>query len=76
MAEAVASIPSDVENTKWPESVSGAEPYFKEMTKTYQWAVGLENNPTYKEILYDNLIKLTKLELDGQSFVDTMTAAK
>lgn len=76
MAEAVVSIPSDVENTKWTESVSGAEPYFKEMTKTYQWAVGLENNPTYKEILYDNLIKLTKLELDGQSFVDTMTAAK
>lgn len=76
MAEAVVSIPSDVENTKWPESVSDAEPYFKEMTKTYQWAVGLENNPTYKEILYDNLIKLTKLELDGQSFVDTMTAAK
>lgn len=36
MAEAVSSIPSDVENTTWPANVSGAEPYFKQMTKTYQ----------------------------------------
>ena len=76
MAEAVSSIPADTENTEWPEAVKGAEPYFKNMTKTYEWAVGLENNATYKEILQDNLIKLTKLELDGQGFIDAMAASK
>lgn len=76
IAEAVYSIPSDVANTTWPAAVSGAEPYFKQMTKTYDWAVGLENNATYKEFVQDNLIKLTKLELDGQGFVDAMAATK
>lgn len=76
MAEAVSFIPADTENTEWPEAVKGAEPYFRNMTKTYEWAVGLENNATYKEILQDNLIKLTKLELDGQGFIDAMAASK
>lgn len=76
IAEAVYSIPSDVENTVWPAAVSGAEPYFKKMTKTYDWAVGLENNAAYKEFIQDNLIKLTKLKLDGQGFVDAMAGVK
>lgn len=76
MAEAVSSIPADTANTVWPEAVSGAEPYFKQMTKTYEWAVGLENNSDYKDFVQDNLIKLTKLELDGQGFIDAMSTLK
>ena len=76
MAEAVSSIPADTDNTQWPAAVMGAEPYFKNMTKTYQWAVGLENNATYKDTLLDCLGKLVKLEMTSQELVDTMTAAK
>ena len=76
MAEAVSSIPADTANTQWPAAVMGAEPYFKNMTKTYQWAVGLENNATYKDTLLDCLGKLVKLEMTSQELVDTMTAAK
>lgn len=76
MAESVSSIPADVDNTEWPAAIKGAEPYFKEMSKAYMWAVGFQTNADYKEILQENLIKLAKLEIDGQGFVDALTAAK
>jgi len=76
MAEAVSSIPADTENAGWPKVVSGAEPYFKQMTKNYLWGVGLETNTDYKEFIKENLMKLMKLELDGQGFVDAMSKKK
>ena len=76
MAESVSSIPADVDNGEWPDAIKGAEPYFKDMTKAYMWAVGFQTNADYKEILQENLIKLAKLEIDGQGFVDALTAAK
>lgn len=76
MAESVSSIPADVDNTEWPDAIKGAEPYFKDMSKAYMWAVGFQTNADYKEILQENLIKLAKLEIDGQGFVDALTAAK
>ena len=76
MADTVLSIPADVENAEWPAVVAGAEPYFKQMTKTYEWAVGLENNPTYRDFIFDNLIKLAKLELTPAEFIEAMSSMK
>ena len=76
MAEAVSSIPSDIQNTQWPASVVAAQPYYEGMTKAYNWAIGLETNNTYKDILQNNLGELVAGNMDGQAFVDAMTAAK
>lgn len=72
MAEAVSSIPADVENTQWPEAVSGAEPYFKKMTKSYLWAVGLQENPDVKDFIQDNIDKLCRKEIDAKGFAAAM----
>ena len=76
MADTVLSIPADVENTEWPAVVAGAEPYFKQMSKTYQWAVGLENNAAFRDFVFDNLIKLAKLEYTPDQFIEAMAAMK
>ena len=76
MAEAVSSIPSDIQNTQWPASVVAAQPYYEGMTKAYNWAIGLETNNTYKDILQNNLGELVAGNMDGQAFVDAMTTAK
>ena len=76
MADAVLSIPADVENHEWPAVVAGAEPYFKLMTKTYDWAVGLENNGQFKDFVFDNLIKLAKLEYTPDQFISAMASMK
>ena len=76
MADAVLSIPADVENHEWPAVVAGAEPYFKLMTKTYDWAVGLENNGQFKDFVFDNLIKLAKLECTPDQFISAMASMK
>ena len=72
MAEISSSIPADVDNTEWPAVISGAQPYFSKMTKSYMWAVGMERNEDYSAVLQDNLIKLYTGDLDAQGFVDAM----
>ena len=76
MAEALNSIPADVENTEWPSAIAGAEPYFKEVTKAYDWAVGLEVDNEVKDILTDSLIKLVKEEITSDAFIDSLAATK
>lgn len=76
MAESVSSIPADTENTEWPAAIKEAEPYFKEMTKPYMWAVGFQRNANYQTIIQEHLIKLAKVEETPQEFVDALSAAK
>ena len=76
MAESVNSIPSDTENTEWPATIKGAEPYFKETTKNYMWAVGFQTNADYKEGLQEQLIKLAKQEVTPDEFVNNCSALK
>ena len=76
MAESVNSIPADTENTQWPEAILGAEPFFKEMSKSYMWAVGFQRNADYKEIIQENLIKLAKVEVTPDEFIEALAAAK
>ena len=76
MADAVLSIPADVDNAEWPSVVAGAEPYFKLVTKSYDWAVGLENNGAFKDFVFDNLIKLVKQEYTPDQFIDAMASMK
>lgn len=76
MAESVNSIPADTANTEWPAAIKGAEPYFKEMTKPYMWAVGFQTNADYQAIIQEELIKLAKQEVDAQGFIDDLAAAK
>lgn len=76
MAESVNSIPADTENTEWPAAILGAEPYFKEMTKPYMWAVGFQTNADYSTIYQEQLVKLATQEVTPQEFVEAMSAAK
>lgn len=76
MAESVSSIPADTANTEWPAAIAEAEPYFKEMTKAYDWAVGLETNADIKDILNDNIIKLCTSEITPDEFISNMAATQ
>lgn len=76
MAESVSSIPADTANTEWPAAITEAEPYFKEMTKAYDWAVGLETNADIKDILNDNIIKLCTSEITPDEFISNMAATQ
>lgn len=76
MAQSVSSIPADTENTEWPAAIKGAEPYFKQMSKPYQWAVGFQTNADYMEIIQEHLIKLAKQEETPQQFIDSLAASK
>ncbi|WP_291245047.1 extracellular solute-binding protein [Fournierella sp.] len=72
MAEAVSAIPSDTANTQWPASVAGAEPYFKNMTKTYLWAVGLQENVNYKDYIQQGVDQLCNMEITPDEFVSQL----
>lgn len=74
MAEAVSSIPADTSNTEWPQAVSGAEPYFKEMTKSYLWAVGLQDNANYKDYIQEAINQLCKMEIDPDGFISQLSS--
>lgn len=76
MSETVISIPADVENTQWPAVVAGAEPYFKNMTKTYAWNVGLSNNADYDAFIQDAMVKLCKMDSTPEQFIDELAAMK
>ena len=73
MAQQTITIPADVNNTHWPAAISGARPYFDKMTKKYNWAVGLEVNPSYTAILNENLVKLFKMEIDPDQFITALS---
>lgn len=76
MAEAVSSIPADVENTKWPAAIAGAEPYFKQVTKSYDWAIGLEQDPEKKDILTSSLIEMVKGQITSDKFIEDLASVK
>ncbi|HIX28818.1 MAG TPA: extracellular solute-binding protein [Candidatus Blautia stercoravium] len=76
MAEAVNSIPADTANTEWPAAIADAEPYFKEMTKAYDWAVGLETNSDIAPIVNENIVKLIKGEVTSDEFISALSTAK
>ena len=76
MASSVNSIPSDTENTEWPAAIADAEPYFKEMTKAYDWAVGLETNADFTPIINENVVKLIKGESTPDEFISAISAAQ
>ena len=76
MAEAVASIPADTDNTTWPAQVAGAEPYFKEMSKAYLWAGGLQKNADYKDYVLEGINKLCKQELDPAGYIAELASMK
>ena len=73
MAQQTITIPADVNKTDWPAAISGARPYFDKMTKKYNWAVGLEVNPSYTAILNENLVKLFKMEIDPDQFITALS---
>lgn len=72
MAEISNSIPADVDNTEWPAVISGAQPYFSKMTKSYMWAIGMERNQDYAAVIQDNMIKLYTGGFNAEGFVDAM----
>lgn len=76
MAESVNSIPADTDNTQWPAAILGAEPFFKNVTKSYMWAVGFQTNADYKEIIQEHLINLATQKETPDEFIEALAAAK
>ena len=76
MASSVNSIPADTENTEWPDAISAAEPYFKEMTKAYDWAVGLESNADFTPVITENVVKLIQGNTTPDDFVQALADAQ
>lgn len=76
MAESVNSIPADTDNTQWPAAILGAEPFFKNVTKSYMWAVGFQTNADYKEIIQEHLINLATQKETPDEFIEKLAAAK
>ena len=76
MASSVNSIPADTDNTEWPDAIAAAEPYFKEMTKAYDWAVGLETNPDFTPIINENVVKLIQGDITPDDFIAALAAAQ
>ena len=76
MASSVNSIPADTENTEWPDAISAAEPYFKEMTKAYDWAVGLESNADFTPVITENVVKLIQGNITPDDFVQALADAQ
>ena len=76
MASSVNSIPADTENTEWPDAISEAEPYFKEMTKAYDWAVGLESNADFTPVITENVVKLIQGNITPDDFVQALADAQ
>lgn len=76
MAEATKSIPADVANPTWPAAVAAAEPYFKLMTKAYQWNVGIGNNPDTQPIILAALVELFQGKTTPDAFVATISGLK
>ncbi len=76
MAEATKSIPADVANPTWPAAVAAAEPYFKLMTKAYQWNVGIGNNPDTQPIILAALVELFQGKTTPDAFVTTISGLK
>lgn len=76
MAEAVSSIPADTENTKWPAVIAAAEPYFKKVTKSYDWAIGLEVDPEVKDILSASLIETFKGQITSDKLIENLDNTK
>ena len=57
-------------------AVAGAEPYFKNMTKSYAWAVGLQNNADYMEFIQEAINQLCKMEITPDQFIAKLEALK
>ena len=54
--------------------MAGAEPYFKEMTKSYLWAVGLQKNADYKDYIQEAINQLCKMEINPDEFVSQLAS--
>ena len=75
MAEESAGIPSDTNNTEWPELIQSVKPVLDGCTTRYTWAVGIESNDDMTPVIKENFIKLMAGTLDAKGFVDAMKTA-
>lgn len=75
IAEESAGIPSDTNNTEWPELIQSVKPVLDGCTTRYTWAVGIESNDDMTPVIKENFIKLMAGTLDAKGFVDAMKTA-
>lgn len=75
IAAATDGIPSDPNNTVWPEIIKNFKPSFDQATKGYEWACGIENNAEATPMIAEWGNKLFGGEITAQEFVDGLEAA-
>lgn len=46
------------------------------MSKSYQWAVGLQNNADYMEFIQEAINQLCKMEITPEQFIANLEALK
>ena len=75
LAEGTLGLPIDNANTKWPEQLADAKPYFDACTEIFAISGGLESNPNITPALKENLAKLYAGSITAEQFVSNMEAA-
>ena len=75
LAEESLGIPTDVNNTEWPEQLTEVQPYIENATGIFSISAGLENNPEITPALKENLMNLYAGNITAQEFVDNMNKA-
>lgn len=76
MAEETKSIPADTANPTWPSAVAAAEPYFKLMTKAYEWNVGVGNNADTQPMILSSLVELFQGKMTPEDLISSLDALK
>ncbi|WP_255763965.1 extracellular solute-binding protein [Jeotgalibaca sp. MA1X17-3] len=75
IAKETLGIPTDINNTEWPEELTDVRSYFENATGIFSKSAGIEDNPEIVPALKENLLNLYGGRLTAQEFVDNMEKA-
>ena len=75
LAEESVGIPSDSENTEWPDMVACAKPVMDQSTARFTAACGAETNVDMTPVIKENFIKLIAGSITADEFVSAMQEA-
>lgn len=75
IADLSFSIPTDVENTRWPDMISCAKPVMEAASVRWSKTVGVESNIELTPAIRENLLKLCGGSISAEQFINNMLAA-
>ena len=76
-------VPSDTNNSQWPDSLKNVKPVYDAITKAYEsdpairfsWGAGIENNPDMTPIIKQEVQKLFFGAITAEEFVNNLETA-